>query len=759
MLYVKNELSFDSYHKDAGRIYRVVKDFMNGDGSKIPDATTPPALAPALRNDMPEVAYATRLFPAWGRKFLIQYGEKSFYETNLIRIDSNFFDVFDFPFLSGNKVNTFKNARSIILTQSSSQKYFGNEDPIGKTVRIDVNNGQDFTVTGVLKNIPQNSHFSFDYLIPFTSTRDSIINVDWDRSSFYTYVVLRPNASAVSFLSKLQPLFKKYQPESKNTYHAQLLTDIHLRSNLKWELGTNNDLSYIRILAAIAILVIVIAGINYVTLITAQSIKRAKEASIRKVVGASKQLLVIQFLIESVITAFVSFIIAITGCLLLLPFFNKLMNSDLSRIISGNWLLWMEFTAIVLAIGLIAGLYPALYFSSFQPIKALKEKLLTSRRGISFRKSIVVFQFSISIILITGFITIYRQVDFIAQKNLGFNKGSVLLIPNVQNTGREIAGVRGSWLDDLKSIPAVVNVARANGILGGINSTNGVSTKEKQNHTALNFIRIDHAFLPTLQIDLKEGRNFFNKPKADSSSIILNEEAVKQLGLKRPYLGQQLEWDDAAGKSHAVTIVGITKNFHFTSLHDPIKPFGFLSEENNGSTFFVKLHSRDLSKDLAAIQKAWTSHHPDKPFEFSFLDEQIAKQYQYDVQFKDLFCWLTFLAILIACLGLFGLSVFTAEARYKEISIRKVLGASASSLFTLLSKDFLLLIVVAFIIAFPIAWWTMNSWLQNFAYRVNMDWWTLSAAGGMAMLITLITISFHIIKAAIANPVKSLRTE
>ena len=753
--YVKNELSFDRYHKNASRTYRVVKDFVN-EGAIIPDATTPPALAHALRTEVPEVAAVTRFAPAAGRKYLIQYQDKSFYETSLIRIDSNFFDVFDFAFAHGNKRNIFKSPLSIIMTETSAKKYFGNTDPIGQTVRINVNNGQDFMVTGILKDVPQNSHFTFDFLIPFVSRRDSVINSDWNQSSFYTYVVLKENANPVSFKNKLQPLFKKYQPQSKNRYYAQSLTDIHLKSHLKWELGVNNDLSYINILVAIAVLVIVIAGINYVNLVTAQSIKRAKEVGVRKVVGASKHSLVIQFLTESVCNASVSFAVAIAAVSILLPLINRLLGIDLPIFSAAQGLTWIELTSITLFIGITAGLYPSFYLSAFRPVKVLKGKFITTRRGAQLRKGLVIFQFAISIVLIVSFFTIYRQVDFITKTNLGFDKDNILLMNNVRGNGIS-NDVTGSWLDEAKALPSVVSIARADGILGGETSTNGISAYNT--HITLNFIRIDHEFLPTLKIELKEGRNFFNHPVADSASIILNEKAVEELHLKKPYLGQRIDWDDEAGKTHPVTIVGIAKDFHFTSLHETIKPFGFIAEEDNGSTFFLKLHSKNLSKDISAIEKIWLKYNPDKPFAYTFQDEQLAKQYQSDRKFKNLFSCITILAMLIACLGLFGLSVFTTEARRKEIGVRKVLGASAGSLFNLLSKDFLLLVVIAFIVAVPVAWLAMSNWLQHYAYRITVSWLLFLAAGGTAILIAFITISFQAIKAAVSNPVKSLRTE
>lgn len=429
LLYVNNELSFDRYHKNAADIYRVVKDFVNDDGTRIPDATTPTALAPALRKDLPEVAYATRLLPAWGRKYLIQHGQKHFYETNLIQIDSSFFEVFDFPFVNGNKTNAFKDDQSILLTQTSAKKYFGNEDPVGKILRININNGEDYTVTGVLKDVPQNSHFTFDFLIPFAAGNRNGDN-DWNGYNFYTYVLLKPNSNPNTFNKKLQPFFKEYQPQSKNQYYSQRLTDIHLKSNLKWELGTNGDLSYIRILIIIAVFIIVIAGINYVNLITAQSSKRAKEVGIRKVAGASQYLLVKQFLIESLCIAFLSFLISLLEVSFLLPFTNQLLHSQLTLLSADQLGLWINLIILTFAIGLLAGLYPAFYLSSFQPIKVLKGKFLSSYQGAYLRKGLVVFQFAISVVLINGFYIIYRQIDFITQKNLGFDKNDILLLPN-----------------------------------------------------------------------------------------------------------------------------------------------------------------------------------------------------------------------------------------------------------------------------------------------------------------------------------------
>jgi len=755
-LYIKSELSYDRYHANADHIYRVVKDFVNEQGTTTPDATTPPALAPTLRSEVPEVANATRLMPAGGRKYLIQYGDRAFYETRLMRIDTSFFSVFDFAFASGSKTNFYKSPQSILLTQTAAKKYFGKEDATGKTLRINVNNGQLFTVAGVLKDVPLTSHFTFDFLIPFVSTKDSVINNDWEWNGFYTYALLKQNASAAAFTGKLQPLFHKYQPRSKNKYHAQLLTDIHLRSNLKWELGVNGDINYIRILAAIAFFVIVIAGINYVNLATARSVKRAREVGVRKVAGASKRLLAFQFIMEAICHAFLGFIVAVIAVLVLLPVVNNYVGVGLALFDARQWPLWLQLPAIPLIIGLVAGLYPALQLSAFKPVEVLKGRFNVSLRGQYLRKALVVFQFAISAALIVSFFVIYRQANYITQKKLGFDTDNIMLMPNVRGNGINV-GTPGNWEDNVRKLPAVKSIARADGILGGENSVNGLGTQGS--HISLNFMRIDHALLPTMQLELAEGRNFLNHPTADSASLILNEEAVKELGLKKPYVGKQVAWDDDAGKTHPVTIVGVVKDFHFTSLHEQIKPFGFIAEENNGSTFFIKLHSRNLGVDIAAIKKAWLLHNPDKPFDYTFQDEQVARLYTADTIFKNLFACITALAVLIACLGLFGLTIFTTEARTKEIGIRKVLGASATSILHLLSKDFLQLIAIAFVIAAPAAWYFMHNWLQSYAYRVGIGWQVFAIAGLAITAIACVTISAQALKAALANPVKSLRTE
>lgn len=756
LLFVENEFSYDRFHQHPENIYRVVKDFVNEDGTSIPDATTPPALTPALREDLPEVEQVTRFFPNWGRLYLLEYEEKRFYETELIRVDSSFFKVFDFPFVAGNKEQPFNGIHSIILTESTAKKYFGEEDPLNKVIRMNLNNGTDFVVSGILKDVPQNSHFTFDFLIPFESGRNP--DTDWDRYRFYTYVRVKPETNPAVFASKVSDLFKKYQPNSLNEYYIQPLTDIHLKSRLKWELSENGDIAYVRIMMAIGLFVIFIATINYVNLVTAQSAKRAKEVGIRKVTGTTRYLLVQQFLVESILTALVAFVFSILLTTLFLPLTKPMVGYDFSSFLPQSQYIKLILPCAALLIGILAGVYPAFYLSSFEPLKVLKGSFLSSQHGIHLRQGLVVFQFVISIGLIIGTFVIMRQLNFMQEKKLGFDPEHVLLLPNVRGGVGNPVIDPGAMVEELKRIPSIISIARGDGILGSTNSTNGIGTKNNQTHIALNFIRVDYDFLPTLNIPLKEGRNFSDQFVSDKDAIILNEKAVEQLGLEKPYIGQQLAWDDEQGKTHEVQLIGIVEDFHFTSFREAIKPFGFILEVGNGSTFFLKIHSQNLDRSMAAIEKIWAKHQPG-PFEYSFQDEHLAKLHLSEASFQKLFSWFSLLAIFITCLGLFGLVTYVAESKTKEIGIRKVLGATLYEIVILLLKDFIRLVLIALVIASPIAWYTMNNWLQDFAYRIHMEWWMFALAGILALLISLLTVSFQSVKAAIVNPVNSLRNE
>jgi putative ABC transport system permease protein len=757
VLYAEYELSYDRFHRNPNDIYRVVKDFVNEDGSKIPDATTPPALAKALREELSEVEQATRFFPNRGRLFLLEYGDKRFYETEVIRVDNYFFDVFDFPFILGSKETARMDIHSIVLTETAAKKYFGNEDPINKVIRIDLNNGTDFTVRGILKDVPQNSHFKFDVLIPFESTRNPDEN--WDFNSFYTYARLESAADPVAFESRVKTLVKKYKPNSTDQYYLQHLLDIHLKSNLKWELSANGDLLNIKIMMIIGLFVIVVASTNYVNLVTSQSGKRAREIGVRKVAGASKGILRSQFLVESVLASLTAFSLSVVLVLCVLPLLRPVLGYDLSAFFPTSYYFKLIMPCIVILVGVLAGIFPAFYMSGLQPSRILKGAFLSSTSGVRVRRGLVVLQFIISSGLIVGTLVVIQQLDFLKQKQLGFEKENILLLPNVSG------GIGGQATDpavvvnELKKIPNITRIARADGILGANNSVNGIGKKNNESHIALNFIRADYEFLPVMQIKLTEGRNFSEEFASDSLAIILNETAVAQLGLEKPYIGQQLSWDDVSGSTHLVTLIGIVEDFHFSSLRDVIKPFGFILEVGNGGAFFLKVQSQNMNETISAIEQVWGKLNPEKPFEFSFQDEQVAKFHSSEARFKYLFSLFATMSILITCLGMFGLVAYQAETKTKEIGVRKVLGASVRSIVLLLSRDFIIMALIGFAISFPLAYNVMEGWLQGFAYRNEIGLKVFVVSAFTLLIITLATVSFQSVKAALVNPVKSLRAE
>jgi putative ABC transport system permease protein len=643
------------------------------------------------------------------------------------------------------------------LTETTARKYFGDDDPIGKTIRINVDNGTDFQVTGVLKDVPALSHFTFDVLIPFYSRRDT--ESEWNWYSFYTYVRLMPNTDSKQFESRVKQVFAKHQPTSLNEFYIQPLDNIHLHSRLKWELSENGDIMYVNILLLIAMFVIVIAGINYVNLATAQSAKRAKEIGVRKVTGAVRFALIRQFLVESLMMSFLSCALSVIVTTLLLPFSKTLFGTDLSSFM--NQSLWVKtvLPIVVFLIGFLAGLYPAFYLSSFQPLKVLRGRFLSSAPGIHLRQGLVVFQFIISTVLIVVTLIIQEQLAFMRQKKLGFDAENIVMLPNVRGgVGREFSNPE-SMAEDLKKIGAVQRVARADGIFGSKNAFNGVANKVNGTHVTLNFIRADYDFIPTFNIEVIEGRNFSPLFPSDAGAIIINQKAAVQLGLKQNIVGQKLEWDDGEGKTHDLTIVGVVNDFHFTSFHEEIKPFGFILEVNNGSTFFLKTNSNEIGNTLNEIEKVWAKHHPDKPFYYSFQNEYMAKLHLSEARFQRLFSCFTFLAIVIACLGLFGLVTALAEAKTKEIGIRKVLGSTVTGIVSLLTKQFIVLVIVAMIVSAPVAFIAADYWLQEFAYRIHIGWEVFVFGGMATIVVSFLTIYFQSIKAALIDPVKSLRNE
>jgi len=764
-LFVKEEFSYDKFHTDAGSIHRVVKDFVNDDGSRLPDATTPPGLAPAMQKEIPEVLHTTRVFPNWGGNFLISYGDKKITEERLYRVDSSFFDVFTFPFVKGNSKKVFEQVNSIVLTEETAERYFGKDDPMGKTLKVD--NLGDMNVTGIIKDVPSNSHMKFDFLI---STRkfSGDIDANWDWYNFYTYVRVKENTNIAGLTNKIQGLYKRSVTDGTNMFYTQAVKDIHLSSNLKWELQPNGNKLYVYVFMIIALFIILIAAINYINLATAKSSLRAKEIGVRKVAGAVRTSLINQFLLESVITCLIASLVAVIAAQLLLPFINNLIQKELT--LTGNPLILIYVLAGSLIIGLVAGIFPALYLSAFKPIAVLKGLKLNDRGTLSLRKVLVVVQFSISIILIVGALIISQQMHFIQSAKLGLNKDQVVVI---KNAGYLPSSQRVAFQNIVAQIPGVKKASTSDGIIGGQNWTNGMSAKGSENSQLINFLSVGYDFMDALNIEIKEGRGFSPKFISDTitngtprgpleqtiGSIIINETAVKDLGMAEPVVGKQILWGNDGDTMYYLNVVGVTKDFHFSSLRNHIKPFAFINDPNRQSYFTLKLSPDNIKGTLNQLENQWNLFSPERPFEYNFLDETFSKLYQSEGRFQKVFIGMVILGILIACLGLLGLATFAAQLRIKEIGIRKVLGASITSVVGLLSKDFLKLVFIALIIAIPVSWIVMNKWLQDFAYRIDISWWVFPLAGIIAILIAFITISFQAIKAAVANPVKSLRTE
>jgi putative ABC transport system permease protein len=765
-LFVKDETSYDKFHKDADQVFRVVKDFVNDDGSLIPDATTPAPLAPAMQREIPEVLATTRIRPNWGRSYLVKYGDKKFTEEKIFGVDSSFFDVFTFPFVQGDAKSAFKDVRSILLTETVAKKIFGGADPVGKTVNVDAFG--EMMVSGVLKDVPSNAHFHFDYLVSYRVQPGNVSQLtNWNSYNEYTYVKTKPGVNIASFTQKIQQLNDRNVEKSFSVFYVQPVRDIHLTSNLKWELESNGDKQYVLIFTLIAVFIILIAGINYMNLSTAKASVRAKEIGIRKVAGAFRSALMNQFLLESIITCLIASILAIVIAALLLPVVNDLTGKELQ--LFGDTTLALYLAGGTLLLGLLAGFFPALYLSSFKPITVLKGFKLNERGALNLRKALVVVQFSISIVLIIGAVVISQQMNYLMSAKLGFDTDQMMVI---KNAGFLSTPDGNAFRSEIEKLPGVKAVTASNGQLPSQFSTSRMNLKGSTSEQQINFISVDHSYLDVMNIQVKEGRSFSKNFMSDTlnngipgpldqniGSIILNERAVKELNIPSPVIGKQLLFSTDADTSYYVSIVGVVKDFHFTSLRNEIKPFGFYLHPRPRGSMIVKLSGDNIAATIAQIENKWKAYPSERALDYSFLDETFARMYKAEMRFQKVFISLVVLGIIIACLGLLGLATFAAQQRVKEIGIRKVLGASITSIVRLLSKDFLKLVLISFVIALPVGWYATNQWLQDFAYRVDVRWWVFLLAGLIAILIAFMTISFQTIKAAVANPVKNLRTE
>ncbi len=765
-LYVLHELSYDKFHSRANRIFRVRLDLdLNGVLYREPSIPFP--TAEAFARDFPEIEKAMRFyrnddFP------LIELGDRKFIEERFFFADAAVFEMFDFPLIKGDEKTAFSEPNSVVLSEDMARKYFGRENPLGQTLRYQKQ--ADLKVTGVTKNVPNNAHFKFDFLAPLqfqlnlweSQSGPSGRHNQWFWTGAWTYLLL-PDAHAVQNLTSKFPAFvTKYFPDRIKgglTLSLQPLTSIHLHSRLDNELQPNSHILYVYIFSAIALLILVIACINFVNLSTAQSGTRAKEVGVRKVVGAEKSQLIGQMLGESIIAGLAAMLLAVGIVELLLPAFNRLTERQLAIVLLGNWTGLLLILGLALLVGVLSGLYPAFFLSRFNPVSIFKRTLAVSGGNETFRKVLVVAQFAISIVLIIGLGAVHRQLRFLQEKELGFNKEQVLFVKAQPAVNAKFEAFRNELLKDT----GILNVAGTSNIPGqgafGYRFVPEGSSIDKP--AVLPLLLIDYDFLETAGIKIKQGRGIARtSPSDQAEAFLLNEKAATSLGWKDDAVGKKMQLfapgTNQIGKSGYV--VGVIQDYHFESLHHEIKPL-VLTYANWYDYYAVKIGAGNFAERLATLENTWKTFSPDWPLEYSFLDRKLEQLYGGEQKLAQAINYFTIIAVILACLGLFGLSSFAAERRTKEIGIRKVLGASVASIVSLLSSDFIKLVLLANLIAWPAAWYAMHKWLQGFAYRANLDGWTFILASAGALGVALLTVSFQAIKAAVANPVEALRYE
>jgi len=748
LLWVQDELSFDRFHENADSIYRVIQDIKFSDHSTTWAITQGP-LGPSLKEDFPEIVNFTRVT---GRRFRLAYQDNSFDEV-LGMADGSIFEMFTFPLIEGDPQTALSDPHSIVLTEEMARKYFGDEHPIGKVLKAD--DEYDFLVTGILEEFPLNSHFRYDFLIPFIFGRELKYTVDnWRNSQFSTYVQIQEGIPYQEVVQKISGyLYEKPTIEKDAKLNLQPLGRIHLHSNYEFD-RPHGDITYVTIFSLIAFFILLIACINFMNLTTARSANRAREVGMRKVAGAYRRDLVRQFFGESILLAFIALIFAVGIVYLLLSVFNELAAKELSFEISGNIQTLSVLAGVALITGIIAGSYPALFLSAFQPADVLKGTLFSSNRGATFRKVLVVLQFSLTILLIVCTTIVYNQMNFMRNRKLGYDKEYLVYAVLRGDMRQQFDVVK----EELLKNPNILAVT-SSGTLPtyGYNFSNSLWRWEGQDPDEEILMRasfIDYNYFETLGLEIIEGRSYSKQFSTDpTEALIVNEEAVKVMGMESP-LGKQLGIGDNQAK-----IIGVVKNYHFRSLKQEIEPLILILNPSNCWALFARLSSEDVSKTIGYMEKVWGEFASGYPFNYRFMDEAIDNLYRAEQQIGTLFRYFTILAIFISCLGLFGLASFMAEQRTKEIGIRKVLGASVSKILLLLSKEYAKWVLFANIIAWPFAYYTMNKWLQGYAYRINIAVWSFVFAAVLALAIALFTVSYQAIRAATANPADALRYE
>lgn len=769
VLYVWDELGYDRYNTKAERIYRVDGDIKFGGNHFILAVASDPTAA-ALLHDYPQVEQAVR-FRGYGG-FRVTKDNESLQEKRVIYTDASLFDVFTLPVLNGDPKTALKEPNSVVITETTARRYFNSTDVVGKNLLV--NDTANVKITAVIKDLPVQSHFNFDFFVSLAGVTEARQN-DWLSNNFNTYIVLKKGADPKALEAQFDAMVNKYVgPQAKQILNISMedlkkdgnyvrytltpLLDIHLHSNKTAELGANSNIQYVYIFSIIALFILLIACVNFMNLATARSSNRAKEVGVRKVLGSLRSNLIGQFLSESMLISFVSLVLALLLVVVLLPWFNNLAGKQINIGLFGNPWLISSLIALVAVVGLLAGSYPAFFLSAFSPIQVLKGKLGAGFKNSWLRSSLVVFQFTISIILIISTTVIYRQLNYIRNKNLGFQREQVLVLQNTDALRKNA----GAFKEELLKMPGVENITMTGYLpTNDWRSDNPLFPDPANTKNALStqVWRVDENYIPTLGMKMLQGRNFSKAFPTDSTGLVINEAAAKLLAFKDPVNKALWYLKDFPDKTMSrLHIIGVVKDFNFNSLRQQVTPLVLMLSPQSGC-MALRINTKNIPGLLAQIEHTWQAMASGRRFSYSFMDDDFNKQYNAEQRTGKIFISFAMLAILIACLGLFGLITYAAEQRIKEIGIRKVLGASVGNIVGMLSADFLKLVMLSGLLAFPFAWWAMNKWLKDFAYRIDIGWWVFVAAGAIAVLIALTTVSFRAIQAALANPVKSLRSE
>ena len=777
LIYVTDELSYDRFNVNADRIYRIDNDIRFG-GNSMSLAVAPAPAGPTFLRDYPEVEKEVRFRGNGGR--LVKKGNQNIKEEAVILADSTLFEVFTLPMIAGDPHTALKEAHTVVITEKMAEKYFDAtpatmSSVVGRSLMI--NDTIPYKVTGVIRNIPSNSHFHFDFFLSLTESEEAKHTDDaWLSGNFQTYVLLRKGADAKQLDAKMEDFVKRYvAPLLQNVVHVSLedfkksgnrcvfyltpLTDIHLRSNRIGELDANGSIQYVYIFSAIAVFILLIACVNFMNLSTARSANRAKEVGIRKVLGSMRGGLITQFLFESVLISLISLVLALGMAALLLPVFNQLSGKEMAiGVFVRPWMVPVTLGLVVM-VGMLAGGYPAFFLSAFQPVEVLKGKLAGGMRTGWLRNSLVVFQFIISIFLLVGTAVIYQQLQYIHSRDLGFNRDQVMMINNTYVLGDRA----GAFEQQVKGMTGVKGATMTGYVPTGGNGNNDAfflsPDMDVKKSISTQIWPVDDQYIPVLGMKVIAGRNFSKDYLTDSTAVVLNEAAAQLMQGEQPVGSRLYQFEDLQTKKIKMYhVIGVIRNFNFNSLRQVVTPMILFSGMDEGR-ISLRIQGGNAHQLAGEIESLWRKMAPSQPFSYTFMDEEFNNLYLSEQRMGSISLSFSLLAIFIACLGLFGLTAYAAEQRTREIGIRKVLGATVGGIIALLSRDFLLLVVIAMVIAFPLSWWAMHHWLEDFAYRITIGWEVFVLAALMATGIAVLTVSFQAVRAALANPVKSLRTE